>query len=165
MGCRSHFGRLEYGCQLDTKWSPKWPGPATRRDSLNTTSIKKPVIFGKRILSTLATAVLLMSVSCGQSEPSSGSIEVLTKQVQQLREENQRLRSLVAETGTSRGVQTAMAPSSASILQRNVDQQGLTHWLTLSSNKRHNSGCRYYRNSRGRPCGADEGIPCKICGG
>jgi hypothetical protein len=133
---------------------------------MNTTNIKKPVIFWKRILSILATAVLLMSVSCGQSAPSSGSIEVLTKQLQQLREENQRLQSLLAGTGTSQGVtQTAIASSSASTLQRNADQQGLTHWLTLSSSKRHNSSCRYYRNSRGRPCTADEGISCKICGG
>ena len=117
----------------------------------------KPVIFAKRILSTLVTAVLLMCVSCGQSLPSSASIGELTKQVQQLREENQRLRS--------QGAQTAVAPSSATMLQRNADQQGLTHWLTLSSSKRHNSSCRYYRNSRGRPCRADEGIPCMKCGG
>jgi hypothetical protein len=45
------------------------------------------------------------------------------------------------------------------------DQQSLTHWLTTSSNKRHNSSCRWYRTSRGQPCRADEGIPCKICGG
>src|SRR5262245_1551895 len=125
----------------------------------------KPVIFAKRILSTLVTAVLLMCVSCGQSLPSSASIGELTKQVQQLTEENQRLRSLLAENGTSHVAQTAIAPSSATMLQRNADQQGLTHWLTLSSSKRHNSGCRYYRNSHGRPCRADEGIPCKICGG
>jgi hypothetical protein len=125
----------------------------------------KPVFYVKLILIALFTAVLLMSVACGQSAPSSGSIEVLTKQVEQLRAENQRLRSLLAEGVTPQGAQTAIAPSSATMLQRNADQQGLTHWLTLSSSKRHNSGCRYYRNSRGRPCGPDEGIPCKICGG
>jgi hypothetical protein len=127
--------------------------------------VMKPVFYVKLILIALVTAVLLMSVACGQSAPSSGSIEVLTKQVEQLRAENQRLRSLLAEGVTPQGAQTAIAPSSATMLQRNADQQGLTHWLTLSSSKRHNSGCRYYRNSRGRPCGADEGIPCKICGG
>jgi hypothetical protein len=45
------------------------------------------------------------------------------------------------------------------------DQQSLTHWLTTSSNKRHNSSCRWFKNSNGRPCRANEGIPCKICGG
>lgn len=39
------------------------------------------------------------------------------------------------------------------------------YWLTRSSNKRHNSGCEMYRKTNGRPCGPDEGIPCKICGG
>ena len=48
---------------------------------------------------------------------------------------------------------------------RSNDQQSLTHWITSSSNKRHNSSCRWYRTSHGRPCRADEGIPCKICGG
>jgi micrococcal nuclease len=38
-------------------------------------------------------------------------------------------------------------------------------WLTTSSRKRHNSTCRYFQNSDGRPCGPNEGTPCKICGG
>jgi hypothetical protein len=38
-------------------------------------------------------------------------------------------------------------------------------WLTTSSNKRHNSSCRYFEKSRGRFCGPTEGIPCKLCGG
>ena len=41
----------------------------------------------------------------------------------------------------------------------------LTHWLTKSSKKRHNSSCRYFRQSNGRPCGANTGIACKSCGG
>jgi micrococcal nuclease len=40
-----------------------------------------------------------------------------------------------------------------------------THWLTTSSGKRHNTGCRYYKSSKGRPCGSDEGTACKVCGG
>jgi hypothetical protein len=38
-------------------------------------------------------------------------------------------------------------------------------WMTNSSSKRHNSGCRYFENSNGRYCGPHDGIPCKICGG
>jgi len=38
-------------------------------------------------------------------------------------------------------------------------------WMTNSSGKRHNSSCRYYHNSKGHPCGPNDGIPCKICGG
>ena len=40
-----------------------------------------------------------------------------------------------------------------------------SYWLTTSSGVRHNSGCRYYRKSKGRPCGKGEGRGCKICGG
>lgn len=40
-----------------------------------------------------------------------------------------------------------------------------SHWITTSSGVRHNSGCRYYRNSKGRPCGPGDGRACKICGG
>jgi hypothetical protein len=39
------------------------------------------------------------------------------------------------------------------------------HWLTTSSHKRHNSSCKYYKSSKGRPCGPNEGTPCKACGG
>ena len=38
-------------------------------------------------------------------------------------------------------------------------------WLTTSSNKRHNAGCRHFRKSGGRFCGKGEGIACKVCGG
>lgn len=40
-----------------------------------------------------------------------------------------------------------------------------SHWMTSSSGKRHNSGCRYFRTSKGRPCGPSDGVACKICGG
>ena len=39
------------------------------------------------------------------------------------------------------------------------------YWLTTSSGIRHNSKCRYYKKSKGRPCGAGEGRPCLKCGG
>jgi endonuclease YncB( thermonuclease family) len=42
----------------------------------------------------------------------------------------------------------------------------LDHWLNTSSGIRHNSGCKYYRNvQHGRPCRADEGKACGLCGG
>lgn len=39
------------------------------------------------------------------------------------------------------------------------------YWITTSSGVRHNSSCRWYRNSNGRECGPSEGRACKICGG
>ena len=38
-------------------------------------------------------------------------------------------------------------------------------WLTTSSGIRHNSECRYFGKSKGRPCSATEGRPCQKCGG
>lgn len=40
-----------------------------------------------------------------------------------------------------------------------------TYWMTSSSKKRHNKSCRYFNNSNGSACEADEGIACKVCGG
>jgi micrococcal nuclease len=49
--------------------------------------------------------------------------------------------------------------------EQGLDATQGTHWLTRSSNKRHNSKCQMYRNTNGRLCGPDEGVPCKRCGG
>jgi outer membrane murein-binding lipoprotein Lpp len=43
--------------------------------------------------------------------------------------------------------------------------QSTAYWLSTWSGLRHNSGCRYYRNSAGKPCGPNEGKACKLCGG
>ena len=41
-----------------------------------------------------------------------------------------------------------------------------SYWLNTSSNTRHNSSCRWYRNTkRGRACSSSEGKACGICGG
>jgi len=40
-----------------------------------------------------------------------------------------------------------------------------THWITVKSGVRHNSKCRYFEKSKGRPCTKDEGRACKLCGG
>lgn len=57
------------------------------------------------------------------------------------------------------------APVDPQPLMQQPDKEGGSYWLTTSSSKRHNSGCRYFRNSKGRECGPNEGIACKICGG
>lgn len=45
------------------------------------------------------------------------------------------------------------------------EEKALSHWLTISSGKRHNSACRYFKNSNGKLCGPNEGVACKVCGG
>lgn len=51
-------------------------------------------------------------------------------------------------------------------LQRSATAgQTNAYWLSTWSGLRHNSGCRYYRNSTGKPCGPNDGKACKTCGG
>ena len=45
-------------------------------------------------------------------------------------------------------------------------EEKLSHWLNTSNNTRHNSGCRWYSNTKkGRKCSASEGHACGQCGG
>jgi endonuclease YncB( thermonuclease family) len=40
------------------------------------------------------------------------------------------------------------------------------YWLNTSGNTRHNSRCKYFKNTKnGRPCSKDEGKACGTCGG
>lgn len=55
------------------------------------------------------------------------------------------------------GAETAKSPT--------AEKKELSHWMSASSGKRHNSKCRYYQNSKGRLCGPNDGVACKICGG
>lgn len=121
----------------------------------------------QRAIALIAVLFLsLTSVLLGQSTDT--EVAKLKQQIEQLRQENQQLRRALAEAPAA----SAAASSPVVATQQGApsvpaasQDQGLTHWLTTSSNKRHNSSCRWYRNSKGRPCRADEGIPCKICGG
>ena len=46
------------------------------------------------------------------------------------------------------------------------DKGDCNYWLNISSNVRHNSGCRYFKNTKnGRCCGPNEGRACGTCGG
>ena len=59
----------------------------------------------------------------------------------------------------------APAAKNASVKPASEAAPAGDYWLTTSSGIRHNSKCRYYKKSKGRPCGANEGRPCKKCGG
>jgi len=38
-------------------------------------------------------------------------------------------------------------------------------WITTKGKKRHNSKCRFYKKTEGKPCEATEGVACRVCGG
>ena len=50
--------------------------------------------------------------------------------------------------------------------QRTPQEGSGKYWLNTKSNARHNSTCKWFRKTKqGRPCRANEGRACKICGG
>lgn len=63
------------------------------------------------------------------------------------------------------GIASSDTHQGAAVEIRAVESAEKTHWLTTSSGIRHNSGCRYFKNSKGRMCSEDEGRACLKCGG
>lgn len=105
--------------------------------------------------------------STALSPTSTDEVTKLRAENQKLREENRRLRQLIVD---GRIPAPPAQPSQQNLkispnLESSTDTQGLTHWITNSSEKRHNSRCRWYKTTKGRPGRADEGIACLKCGG
>ena len=76
--------------------------------------------------------------------------------------ENRTQRRLLAEQSSRKSPSKTVASKEA---KKSKAPPGCQYWLTLSSKRRHVPGCRYFGFSKGRPCSATEGLPCKICGG
>ena len=108
-------------------------------------------------------------------------LEKLKSENAALKQENQVLRKLVFEKQSSAPAQPVSSPTTSSVstppptapytpsparvVPSKPSSAAVEYWITTSSGKRHNSGCRYFQTSRGRPGGATEGTACKICGG
>ena len=111
-------------------------------------------------------------------------LEKLKSENAALKQENQVLRKLVFEKQSSAPTQSVSSPTASSVVPSappaptaspstpsparvvpSKPSSAVEYWITTSSGKRHNSGCRYFQTSRGRPGGANEGTACKICGG
>lgn len=89
--------------------------------------------------------------------------EAVRKENEQLKYEIERLKKLLADKNTP--ASTTKTGFEQDNKATSSTQQILTHWMTTSSGKRHNSSCRYFKSSNGRMCGPNDGIACKICGG
>ena len=109
-------------------------------------------------------------------------LEKLKSENVALKQENQVLRKLVFErqnapqpppvsSPTPSSISTPLTPappstpSAARVVPTKPSSGAVEYWITTSSSKRHNSGCKYFQTSRGRPGAATEGTACKICGG
>ena len=90
-------------------------------------------------------------------------IAELEQLVEKLREENAMLRRKTGQGSPT--IQPLTGGGNAGIQPAESNSvEGGGYWLS-STGKRHNSRCRYYKKSKGRPCGPSEGVACKICGG
>ena len=129
----------------------------------------------KKLLSLLAFILALfagiVTAAAEQPQTAESAITDLQKQIQVLKTENEALKrenqilrklfSVKTESATSQNTQARSAPS----VVRKAAPQSASHWMTISSSKRHNKNCRYFKNSSARLCGPRDGIACKICGG
>jgi hypothetical protein len=122
----------------------------------------------------LSTLILWLCLSSfGQNANNNTEVESLRQEVIQLKAD---VIELKAEVQQLRKLLASQQPSTQSYntqpkqVENPSDNPSNTSgdkdcWCTKSSNKRHNSSCRYYKASNGYPCGKNEGIPCKLCGG
>lgn len=84
-------------------------------------------------------------------------IAQLEAKVRELEAENASLRRAVAATPTTWTQPLVTQPT------RGSDSAYGLSYSRSSTGKRHNSRCRYY--TPGSPCGPNDGVACKICGG
>ena len=121
-----------------------------------------------------------LSLGCGRSEDGAAdevSVAVpemavgseayvaLKAENEALRRENQLLRrELISKNGRlPDAVLPEKGKDSGSVVEAEGEDTG--YWLATNSKVRHNKRCRNYRKVKGRPCGPNEGRPCKMCGG
>ena len=132
----------------------------------------------------LCSANLLADVEFNSSQINEirQQFEKLKSENAALKQENQVLRKLVFEkqsfapsqpvsSPTPSSVSTPLTPAPPStpfparVVPTKPSSGAVEYWITTSSSKRHNSGCKYFQTSKGRPGAATEGTACKICGG
>jgi hypothetical protein len=143
----------------------------------------------KKIIITISSAILLFTNTQLLSSDTNSiaeirdQIEKLKSENAALKQENQVLRKLVFEKQSPAPTQPVTPPTTSSVstppptppaspstpsparVVPSKPSSAVEYWITTSSGKRHNSGCRYFQTSRGRPGEATEGTACKICGG
>lgn len=52
------------------------------------------------------------------------------------------------------------------VIENKPIENETSHWMNQKSKIRHNKKCRYYgKGKNGKPCGPNDGKPCKVCGG
>lgn len=158
--CFSAWG-LEEQASIDLMDGSKIKGRVVSTTSSEVTVMSDLGVF--RIPLEKLTPESKLAITSG-SKPDADAllrrIAELEAKVSQLQQENESLRRQMVSTPAP-----SYRPSGANSFTPSSPQPsspGATHAIS-STGKRHNSGCRYFGS--GRPCGANDGIACKVCGG
>lgn len=115
-------------------------------------------------------AALVLAGGCSQEgggtvADDKASYAALRAENEALRRENQMLRrELVSKNGALPDSVMPEKGVAADTGLEPVDKE-TGYWLSSKTKVRHNKRCRNYRRVKGRPCGPDDGRPCKACGG
>jgi hypothetical protein len=151
---------LQDGSVLKGKLISKSP------DSITISTVLGDQLVGAQQLSQKSQAELKLP-SADDPAYLKSRIAELEKRIQALQAENQLLRRQAVAPAMPPAGPIAQPSQQIGGAQPPVpaEQQQMGYWLTTSSGVRHNSRCRYYMNTKGRPCGSNEGRACKICGG
>lgn len=82
-----------------------------------------------------------------------------------LRKENQMLRRELVTN--HKALPETLLPDKAVTPEVKIDvpTEDTGYWMSSKSGIRHNRRCRNYRKVKGKPCGPNDGKPCKKCGG
>lgn len=129
----------------------------------------------------IALVALLSFVHPAHSQTAGAPVDEVTAlriENAKLRAENQRLRDLLIRGMEAQRAAPAAPAAPAVPVQRSnlvpstpaqrasgTADATLSHWMTSSSGKRHNSRCRWYGTTNGRKCGPSDGVACQKCGG
>ena len=127
-------------------------------------------VFTAAILAGILAVAVCIMAGCsreggGAVAGDKASYAALRAENEALRKENQMLRrELISKNGA--------LPDSAMPEKGVARDEGLEpvdketgYWLSAKTKVRHNKRCRNYRRVKGRPCGPNDGRPCKTCGG
>ena len=105
-----------------------------------------------------------LDLQSGDPQKLAAKIAELEATVESLRRDNAALREQLAQSqASSRNPSTSPASGVTGQPATSKPAQSGLSYSKSSTGKRHNSNCRYYGS--GSPCGPNDGIACKICGG
>lgn len=114
--------------------------------------------------------IVLLAVSCSAGTNTvvvaeGDLVAALRAENEALRLENQMLRrELVSKKGS---LPDSLLPVKAvdPEVKFELPSEDTGFWLSAKTRIRHGRRCRNYRKVKGRPCGPNDGKPCKICEG